>query len=98
MWETLYEEFWDKLELYPKGITFCECGVVTLDEALAPETILKMLQFESCGSVQCTRAQQAAVMEVSMGVAHISLTDAQPEEEEAPDEDTVVCSGAMLKL
>lgn len=86
------------LALYPKGITFCECGVVTVDEAIAPETILAMLQFESCGSVSCTKAQQAAVMEASMGVAHISLTDAEPEQEETPDEDTVVYSGAMLKL
>lgn len=86
------------LALYPKGISFCECGVVTLDPSLAPETILKMLQFESCGSVQCTKAQQTAVMEVGSGVAHISLTDAQPEAEETQDDDTVVYSGAVLKL
>lgn len=86
------------LALYPKGITFCECGVVALEPSLTPETILKMLQFESCGSVKCTKAQQAAVMAVSMGVAHISLTDVEPETEETQDDDTVVCSGAVLKL
>lgn len=86
------------LALYPKGVTFCECGVVTVDETLAPETILAKLQFESCGIVKCTKAQRAAVMEVGEGVAQISLTDAEPEQEETPDEDTVTYSGAMLRL
>ncbi len=62
----------DSISLSEDGISIINCGAVTIDKGIAPESIVRLVDMKNIGTVVCSEEQTAAVETVGVNIGGIT--------------------------